>query len=257
MNPFLNLKNKTRKQTKKIMNKKMEVEIWSDVMCPFCYIGKRKFEMALEKFQYIDQIKIDWKSYQLMPDLKTQPNKNINTLLSEAKGISLEEAKEMNNYVAKIGEQIGLKYNIDHTIPANTFNAHRLIQFAKTENKGNEAEERLFEAYFSEGKNIDDMPTLIQLGVEIGLDKIAVEQVLESEQFSEAVQIDIYESQQLGVRGVPFFVFDRKTAISGAQEPQTFLQTLEGAFEEWSKNNPKYGINVIDGQSCAPDGNCD
>lgn len=235
---------------------KMKVEIWSDIMCPFCYIGKRKFEMALANFPKKDKIEVVWKSYQLMPDLKTQPGKNIHTFLSETKGMSIETAKMMNSQVTEIGEKIGLNYDFDNSIAANTFNAHQLIQYAKSQNKGERAEERLFKAYFTEGKNIDDLKTLVTLGVEIGLDASALKIALETGKYADQVRADIDEGQKIGVRGVPFFVFDRKNAVSGAQEPQAFLERLSKTYEEWNKNNPEPTLEILNGQSCSPDEEC-
>lgn len=216
---------------------KMKVEIWSDVMCPFCYIGKRKFEQALSQFPEKDNIQLIWKSYQLSPNMKTNPDKNINQYLAEHKGISLERAKEMNDHVTNLAKQVGLVYNFDTAIVANSFNAHRFSHFAKHSDKQNEAEEKLFAAYFTEGKNTDDIQTLLDIGMEIGLDKSVLKTVLESDRYADEVKADIYEAHQIGVRGVPFFVFDRKYAVSGAQDSSVFLQTLEHSFAEWSEGN--------------------
>ncbi|MCW3103295.1 MAG: disulfide bond formation protein DsbA [Bacteroidetes bacterium] len=209
----------------------MKVEIWSDIMCPFCYIGKRKFEKALEQFEHKAGVEITWKSFQLNPDMKTDPEMNINRYLAEMKGWSLEQAKEMNARVTQMAEAVGLKYDFDKAVVANSFDAHRLIQLAKTKGKGDEAEERLFKAYFTEGSNIADKETLIEIGESIGLEKAEVKEMLDSGKFAENVQEDINESQQVGVRGVPFFVFDRKYAVSGAQESDAFLEVLRKASE--------------------------
>jgi predicted DsbA family dithiol-disulfide isomerase len=217
---------------------KMKIEIWSDVMCPFCYIGKRKFEAALELFPDKNNIEIIWKSFQLSPDMKTDPGKNINQYLAIHKGIALQEAKAMNDRVTQMAAQVGLVYNFDKAIVANSFNAHRFSHFAKQSGKQNEAEEQLFKAYFTDGKNTDDFTTLLALGAEIGLDTIALKTVLETNMYAEDVKADINEARQVGVRGVPFFVFDRKYAVSGAQETQVFLQTLEKSIEEWRKEKP-------------------
>ena len=133
----------------------MKVEIWSDVMCPFCYIGKRRFEAALLKFEHKDEVEIIWKSFQLNPHMKTDPEKNINQYLAEIKGWTLDQAESMNERVTQMAKAEGLHYDFDKAIVANSFDAHRLIQLAKTHNKGDEAEERLFKAYFSEGKNTE------------------------------------------------------------------------------------------------------
>jgi predicted DsbA family dithiol-disulfide isomerase len=214
----------------------MKVEIWSDVVCPFCYIGKRKFEAALEKFPHKDEIEIEWKSYQLSPGIKTDPSKNAHQYLAENKGVSLEEATEMNNQVAKMAAENGLTYNFDKAIVANSFIAHRFSHFAKQYAKQNEAEELLFRAYFTEGKNIDDTNTLAELGAQIGLNPNTVKETLKTTMFSDDVHMDIYEAAQVGVKGVPFFVFDEKYAISGAQDSSLFLQVLEKSFAEHNPN---------------------
>src|SRR5687767_963 len=127
----------------------MKVEIWSDVMCPFCYIGKRRFEQALEQFSNKRDIEVVWKSFQLNPQLQTQPGKNINQHLSEIKGWSLEQAKQANAHVTAMAAEVGLQYDLDHAIVANSFDAHRLIQLAKAHGKGDAMEEQLFRAYFT------------------------------------------------------------------------------------------------------------
>lgn len=237
--------------------KKMQVEIWSDVMCPFCYIGKRRFEKALQQIPGKDNIEIIWKSYQLSPDMQTDPSKNINQYLSEHKGISQEHAEQMNDQVTRMAAGEGLVYNFDKAIVANSMNAHRFSHFAKQYGKQNEAEELLFRAYFTDGKNTDDLNTLIELGHEIGLDPVKLKSVLESKQYTDEVRADILEAQQIGVRGVPFFVFDRKYAVSGAQESHAFSQVLEKSFAEWKEEYPDSEIQVNDGAVCKPDGTCD
>lgn len=238
------------------MNNKMVIEIWSDVMCPFCYIGKRKFEAALSQFPNQDKVSLVWKSYQLAPDMKTQSDKSVHQFLAEHKGMSLEQAKGMNDHVALLAKQVGLTYNFDKSIVANSFNAHRFTHFAKEYGKQNEAEELLFRSYFTDGKNIDDNATLIELGVEIGLDTSALKSALDDGSYADEVSADIKEAQEVGLRGVPFFIFDRKYAVSGAQETQTFSQVLEKSFEEWRKTHPEITIEIIEGQVCTPDGDC-
>ena len=230
----------------------MDVEIWSDVMCPFCYIGKRKFEHALNQFTHKDQINIVWKSFQLNPDMKTEPGKNINQYLAEVKGWSLDEAKSMNDRVTAMAREVGLSYDFDKAVVANSWDAHRLIQLAKQHGLGDAAEERLFLAYFTEGRDTSDHATLLELGIDIGLDPAAVKQLLESNQYAEAVAQDIYEAQQVGARGVPFFVLNRRYAVSGAQQPETFLGALNTAWSEWKKANPILNDLSADGPVCAP-----
>lgn len=236
---------------------KMKVEIWSDVMCPFCYIGKQKFETALNQFADKNNIEIEWKSFQLMPELEKGVVNDLEKILVEKRGIDPAQAKAMNVQVAQMGKQVGLEFNLDRTLAVNTFDAHRFLHFAKTHGKQDEAEDILFRSYFTEGKNIGDFTTLIQLGASIGLDATALKTALENNSYADEVRADINEAQQVGVRGVPFFVFNRKHAVSGAQDPQTFLQTLEKSFSEWRKDNPETTLKIIEGQVCTPDGKCD
>jgi predicted DsbA family dithiol-disulfide isomerase len=226
-------------------------------MCPFCYIGKRRFENALEQFHNKEKISVEWKSFQLIPGLKTEGDKNADEFLAEQKGVSIEHARAMNGHVSQMAQDVGLNFNFDKAIPANTFNAHRLIHFAKTKGKQTEAEEILFRSYFTEGKNIDDYPTLVALGKEIGLDIEELNAALKNGRFAENVQKDIYEAQQIGVRGVPFFVFNRKYAVSGAQASEIFLEVLQKSFAEWQTENAKPKLEVTEGKVCTPDGECD
>ncbi|WP_026628248.1 DsbA family oxidoreductase [Dyadobacter alkalitolerans] len=235
----------------------MKVEIWSDVMCPFCYIGKRKFEKALEQFPQKDKIQVEWKSFQLNPAMKTEPGKSINDYLAEVKGWSPDYAAQMNDHVSSIAAEVGLEYNMDKAVVANSFDAHRFVQYAKTKGKGDDAEEQLFKAYFTDGKNTADHATLLDLGTQIGLDTEELKSVLDGSKFSDEVRKDIYEAQQVGARGVPFFVLDRKYAVSGAQQPETFLGALEKSFSEWEKTNPEPLVSLADGANCTVDGQCD
>jgi len=239
-----------------INKQKMKVEIWSDVMCPFCYIGKRKFESALAQFENKDNIEITWKSFQLNPAMKTDPNKSTIDYLAEAKGWPVEQARSTMSYVTNMAKEVGLEYNFDKAVVANSFDAHRFIQFAKTKGKGDAAEERLFKAYFTEGKNTADHAVLVQLGTDIGLDAAEVKGMLNSTAYSNEVQTDIAEAQQIGVTGVPFFVVDRKYAVSGAQQPETFLNTLHKAWSEHPKATLTNMNNAGDGATCTPDGEC-
>ncbi|SEJ13180.1 Predicted dithiol-disulfide isomerase, DsbA family [Cyclobacterium xiamenense] len=208
----------------------MIIEIWSDIVCPFCYLGKRKLEKALEAFPAEDAVSITYKSFQLMPDVPTQPGLSINAFLAREKGISLEQAQEMNAYVTEQANAMGLTYNLDRAVVANTFRAHRLLHHAKSLGLQSETKERLLKAYFTEGKNIDDTDTLLALAEEIGLTQ--VQQVLESDDYALDVRADVLEARQLGIKGVPFFVFNRKSAISGAQNVALFSETLAQAFAD-------------------------
>ncbi len=218
---------------------KMKVEIWSDVMCPFCYLGKHKFENALAQFTDKEYIEVEWKSFQLNPDLVTDPTISIHKYLSDIKGFPIEQAKQMNDRFTEAGKPLGLVYNFDKIIVANSYRAQNLIHFAKEQGKQNEIEERLFEAYFTEGKNMDEVSTLLVLASEIGLNTDGLGDLLENKSFSEKVEFDIAEARQLGIRGVPYFVVNRKYGISGAQETPVFLDTLKKSFADWVKDYPE------------------
>lgn len=210
----------------------MKVEIWSDVMCPFCYIGKRKFEAALASFEYKNQVEISWKNFQLNPEMEDQIDKDVYTYLAEVKNQTRDWSIKMHEHVVASAKTVGLDYRFDLAKVCNSFDAHRLIQFAKTKGLGDEMEERLFKAYFTEGAAISDFKTLTRLGSEIGLNSSEIETMLNSELFTQEVKQDLAEAQQLGISGVPFFVFDRKYAVSGAQESSTFIEVLEKAFAD-------------------------
>lgn len=226
----------------------MKVEIWSDIMCPFCYIGKRNFEAALKAFDAKNEIEIEWKSFQLDPTIPKSFEKKMSTFeyLSERKGMSVEKAIELHSNVTEMARNVGLTYNFDQSVVANSFDAHKLIQFAKTKALGDAAEESLFKAYFTDGKDMSDHSTLVELSNEIGLNEKEVISALASEEYATKVNFDISEGSQLGVTGVPFFVFDRKYAISGAQPVDTFLNALKQSYTE-SQNQ---------GEICTPDDGC-
>ena len=215
---------------------KMKIEIWSDVVCPFCYLGKHKFENALAQFAGSENIEVEWKSFQLNPGLVTDTTISIHQYLAEVKGYPVEQALKMNERFSVSGKALGLEYNFDKIIVANSYKAQNLIHFAKNQGKQNEMEERLFEAYFTEGKNIDDVSILVLLASEIGLNVEGLEQALENKAYDKQVQKDIDEASQLGIHGVPFFVFNGKYAVNGAQETSVFLDTLKKSYSAWSKD---------------------
>lgn len=248
---------KTQKeQHNPVKEQKMKVEIWTDVMCPYCYIGKAKFEKALAQFSDKNNVEVEFKSYQLTPNLKTQPDKKAEEFFAEETGGTLQQANAMVNQVTQMAKEVGLNYQFDKVVLANTFNAHRLIHFAKAKGKQSETEEILFQSYFVTGKNVDDFSTLTALGKEIGLDTNELKTALENGSYADDVRADIREAQQAGVRGVPFFVFNRKYAVSGVQEENTYLETLKKSFAEWRKENPETKLEVIEGKVCKPDGKC-
>lgn len=235
----------------------MKIEIWSDVMCPFCYIGKRNFETALEQFSNKNGIEVEWKSFQLDPSLPEVQDSNYTDYLMVSKGLGRPQVEGMLNNVTQMAKGVGLEYDFDRAVMVNSFKAHRVLQLAKTRGLGDAAEERLFRAFFTEGRNIADDDTLLELGKEAGLNETEIRSSLSDERYSDMVKQDIQEARAIGVTGVPFFVFNRKYAVSGAQPPRAFLQTLEKAYTEWREANPEIKIEVTKGQSCSIDGVCD
>jgi len=205
----------------------MKIEIWSDIMCPFCYIGKRQLETALQEFPGND-FEIEWKSFQLDPTIEPQSGKDVYTFLAERKGISVEQSIEMHKGVVERAKSVGLDYHFDKAIISNSLTAHRIIHLAKSKKLGDEMEEIFFKAYFTDGKDLNDAQTLIELGIKAGLDSNEVKEVVENENlYLIDVKGDIREAQEIGVQGVPFFVFDRKYAISGAQPVEAFVNTIK------------------------------
>lgn len=231
----------------------LKIDIWSDVMCPFCYIGKRKFEMALDKFEHKNQVEVEWHSFQLDADLKPQPGVSVYDYLAKRKNISREQSVQMHQQVTDMAASVGLKYHFDKAVIANSFDAHRLLQLAKTKGLGDKVEEELFRAYFCEGKNTGEKAVLVELGAAAGLNEKEVEKMLEGNTFSQEVKQDEQRSREIGVRGVPFFLLENKYVISGAQDSTIFLQALTQVYHE--KNQLK--DFKVDGNTCTTDGNCD
>jgi len=213
----------------------MKIEIWSDVMCPFCYIGKRHLEKAMENVPFSHEIEIEWKSYQLNPEYHNTTNESLYDYLARAKGMTVAQAKQMTSNVVEMGSHAGLELDFERSIPANSFDAHRLLHFAKSKGLQNEAEEALFHAHFMEGKDIANKVVLSVIGQTLGLEKSEIDRALAGDDFAEAVQYDGYESQQIGIRSVPYFVFDQKYALSGAQPIETFKAAITQSFTEWKE----------------------
>lgn len=234
----------------------MKVEIWSDVMCPFCYIGKRKFEAALAQFAGRADVVVSWRSYQLDPHLRSMPGQNVIAYLAERKGQSLAWSQQAHAQVTAMAQAVGLDYRFDKAVVANSFDAHRLVHLAKAQGLDDLAEERIFKAYFTEGADVADHDTLTRLGVEIGLQEAAVRAMLASDDFAQAVRDDCALAAELGTSGVPFFVMDRKYGVTGAQEPATFLQVLEKAYAGWQATRPSPIEIAAEGAACGPDGDC-
>lgn len=210
----------------------MRIEVWSDYVCPFCYIGKRRLEEALESTGLKDKADVVFKAYQLDPDSPKVTDLKMHDVLSTKYNMSLDEAKKMTANIAAQAKEVGLTYDFENMRRANTFDAHRLVKLAETENLDAEMTEALLNAYFVEAKQIGNVEFLTQLGSRVGLASGRVREMLDSDEFSSDVQEDIEEAGQVGVKGVPFFVINRKYAISGAQPTATFAEALQKVAEE-------------------------
>lgn len=233
----------------------MKVEVWSDFVCPFCYIGKKQLEKAIKDAGYAGQVKIEFKSFLLDPTTPVDTEESVYDNLSKKYGMPMDEVKKMTNSVVERAKEVGLEYNFDEMKTANTLKAHRLVKWAYSRGKGAELTEQLFQAYFIEGKAIGKHDVLLKLVEEVGLIRVEAEKVLNSDQFSEEVEKDIKQAQSYGVRGVPFFVFENKYGISGAQPQELFEQTVKKVAEEKGLT-PTLKMLGENGDFCA-DGSCD
>ncbi|GAA4853589.1 DsbA family oxidoreductase [Paenibacillus vulneris] len=230
----------------------MKVEVWSDIMCPFCYIGKRRFEAGLEQFAHKEEVEIVYRSFELDPSSPRHSSQNVHEMLASKYGMSVEQAKGMNADVGKQAKAVGLDFAFDTMILTNTFDAHRLIQFAAEHGKGKEAAELLFKAYFTDSLHVGEHETLIEIAGQAGLSREEAAAMLASNQYSDEVRADEEEARRLGVNGVPFYVINRKYGVSGAQPSETFLQVLQ---QVWEEEQPLQMIQGESGQACS-DGVC-
>ncbi len=237
----------------------IDVTIWSDIACPWCYIGKRRFEKALAGFEHRDQVNVTWKSYQLDPTLPEHDERDEATYLSETKGMARADVEQMLQHVTQTAKTEGLAYDFSAAVVANSRKAHRLLHAAKqadakdSGHRTNELEESLLRAQFVEGKNIGDDDTLIKMAAAVGLDEGEAKAALHSGELDQLVQADIDEARQLGVQGVPFFVLANKYGVSGAQPAEFFGQALRQVWEEQSKS-PLITLDGETGEACGPDG---
>lgn len=230
----------------------MKVEIWSDIACPWCYIGKRRFEAALEKFEHKDQVEVHWRSYQLDPTLPEHYDGTETQYLSQMKGMPEPQVRQMFDHVKAQAAGEGLAYDFDRIVVANSFTAHCFLHLAKEHDLGAEAKEALLSGHFEHGEGIGDVDYLVRTGVGLGLDETQVRQALENGRYDDEVRADIAEARALGVTGVPFFVLDRKYGISGAQPTEVFGQALAQA---WAERSPLTVLSgSADGPACGPEG---
>jgi predicted DsbA family dithiol-disulfide isomerase len=210
--------------------KSIQIEIWSDMVCPFCLVGKKKLELAIQKLGAQDKVNIIWHSYQLDPDFPIGTSTPSTQNLLEKKGINIEQLTGMYEYLRKSGENYGIDFQFEQSLTFNTLNVHRLWHWTMQFNKENEWKEAVMRAYFTDGVDLSVKENLLQLVNQIGLDPLDAANVLASDMFLDEVRNDIYNAQNMGIRGVPFFLINNTHAISGAQEDTVFEETLSNAL---------------------------
>lgn len=236
----------------------MQIEIFSDVVCPWCYIGKRRLEEALSTFPHADDVTLTYRSFQLDPTSPQHSDQTLDEMLAAKYGRSLEQAREMNRTVSDVAATVGLDFHLEDAHPANTLDAHRLLHLAAARGHQLELKERLMKAYFEQGAHVGDHDALVALAVEVGLDEDEARSVLAGDDYAEDVTADIALARSFGATGVPFFVFDRTYGVSGAQESAVLTDVLEKA---WAESHPLTMVSApttgtsADGDGCE-DGSC-
>ena len=232
----------------------MRVEIWSDVVCPWCYVGKRRFEQALAAFPHRDEVEVVWRSFELDPSAPAERTEGQALHLAQKYGRTLEQAQEMLDSMTATAAQEGLDFRLDVMRGGNTFDAHRLLHLAAGRGVQDPLKERLMRATFTEGEPVADHETLVRLAAEAGLDAAEARAVLAGDRYADEVRADEREAQRFGISGVPFFVVDRTYGVSGAQPADVLTQVLERA---WADRAPVQLVAAggaapgCDGDSCA------
>ena len=210
----------------------MQVEIWSDIACPWCYLGKRRFSRAMQAFPHASDVEVTWRSFLLAPDAPQREDRPHDALLAAKFGIPREQVAVMHERLVREGARDGVSYDFARVRMENSFDAHRLIHLAREHARADEAIERLFAAYFSNGESIGDRETLVTIAQEAGLDAATSRTALASGAFSDAVHADLARAREFGITGVPFFAIDEKYAVSGAQPSDSILAALHQAWDD-------------------------
>jgi predicted DsbA family dithiol-disulfide isomerase len=226
----------------------MRVEIWSDVVCPWCFIGKRRFEDALSRFAHAAEVEVVWRSFELDPSAPFSNGVDNAARLAAKYGVSREEAEGMLDRMTRVADDEGLAFRLDIARSGRTYDAHRLIHLAAEHGLQGELKEALLSAYQEKGQHIADPDVLTRVAIEVGLDAGEVQDVLSTNRYGDEVRADETEAHDIGVQGVPFFVFDRRYAVSGAQPSDVLLEVLQRA---WDERQP---VQLLAGDSCGIDG---
>lgn len=219
------------------MKNSIQIKIWSDIMCPFCYIGKRKLEEALDKFPNREAVEIQWKSFELDPHFVANPDESLAEHLSQKYGRDLSWARSMMENMTENAKSQGLDFHFENAVMANTLNAHRLLHLAKENQKDGLLKELLFKAYLTDGLNLNDWSCLQQLAKEALLPEQKLKDLMDTDRYIAEVRADEQEAKRFGINSVPFFVINDTYGISGAQPRQVFLETLEKAWADQNSSN--------------------
>lgn len=212
-------------------NRSLRLDVWSDFACPWCYIGKRRLEGALERFEHADDVEVVWRSYQLDPRIPRGTRQPDHEYLAEKLTGTVERAKALTRNVTKVAAADGLAYDYDNTVSVNTFDAHRFAHLAMAHGSGDQMHERLFSARLVTAEAINDPEVLTRIAVEVGVPEADARQAAAGDAYAEDVRRDIAQASEIGATGVPFVVFDGRYAVSGAQPVEAFLSTLRKAYE--------------------------
>jgi predicted DsbA family dithiol-disulfide isomerase len=232
----------------------MRIEVWSDVVCPWCYIGKRRLERALAEFPHADRVEVVYRSYELDPDAPKDAVEPVVEVLARKYGGGPERVRAMMAQVTEVAATEGLEYHLDRTLRGNTVDAHRLLHLALAEGGSRlqgELKEALLAAYFTRTENVADAHVLRKVSVDVGLDPARVDDVLASDAFLDDVRADAAQAQAMGAGGVPFFVLDRKYGVSGAQPTEVLAETIRRA---WDEAQPVLTMLGAGDDACGPDG---
>jgi protein disulfide-isomerase len=238
---------------------KMKIEVWTDIMCPYCYIGKIHYEKALRQFDHADEVELEWKAFQLNPDLPDNGNGiPVMDYLINQSGYPEEGIKSMYSSLRELSEEAGAVFNLENAIAANTRDAHRLIKLAAKKGMDSFVLGKLSKAYFEEAKDYSDRDLLISIGKEAGLDKEEIIEMLNSDDYKYEIKQDMQEAANLGFDTVPTFLMDRRQAIVGSEPVQLFIDVLNKAYKAWkSRTEEEIKPEVFKGKSCSVDGVCD
>lgn len=231
----------------------MQVEIWSDVVCPWCFIGKRRFETALSRFPHADGVEVTWRSFELDPGAPRERSGPAVDHLAAKYGVAREEAQAMHDRMAGVADGEGLQFRLGAARPGNTFDAHRLLHLARERGMQDPVKERLLSAYLTEGEAVGDPQVLVRLATEAGLSSDEARSVLDTDDYADAVRADEATARTLGITGVPFFVVDRAYGVSGAQPPEVLLELLEAVWAHSESLTSVRGAST--GEGC-DDGGC-